>query len=80
MLRSCFEKNMVALTYKTVAVRPLASHLTIQLRGTKHTVNYWRNRDTLKRDILQWPPTQRHPSVRQQAKTCFTSVWTPDTA
>ena len=52
----------------------LYSHLppitkTIQIRRTKHARHYWRSRDELISDVLQWTPTHGRAKAGRPART-----------
>ena len=70
-IQECFEKILKAVSYKTVAVQPLTSHLTNHPKKMSKTY-CWRNKDELRSDVLLWT------SVDQTVKTYINSMPTLD--
>ena len=54
---SYIEQILEATSYETTALWPLTYLKTIQIRQTRHAGHYWRSKDELINDILQWTPT-----------------------
>ena len=46
---------------------------TIQVRRTRHTGHYWRSRDELISDVLQWTPSHGRTKAGRQQKLLYNS-------
>ena len=66
------EQVMKATPHKTPTIRPPTSHhypKTIQVRRTRHAGHWWRSRDELISDVLQWTPTYGWAEAGRPART-----------
>ena len=49
---------------------------TIQIRWTRHAGHYWRSKDKLITDVLQWIPSHGHASVGQPTGIYLRQLYT----
>ena len=58
MTASNIEQVLETAPYKAAAVRsPTPITKTIKIRRTRHAGHYWRSKDELISDVLQWTPS-----------------------
>ena len=69
MLRAKLKRSWKQQPKKTTDVRPPTIYQENYQRRSRHAVYYWRSKDELISDILQWTPSHRQGKVGLPAKT-----------
>ena len=65
-----------ATTHKTTVVQPPTTHhKNYKVRGTRHTGYYYRSKDELKSDILQWTCSHGQAKARRLVRTYIQQIF-----